>query len=76
MKCAKCGQEIVNSGNLVRLRLWGANAALHWPCFGKFLRDGAGDELERIAWQASALTTVTQATTRPADGEKYLNEPK
>jgi hypothetical protein len=49
MKCAKCGSDIVDSGNIVRLRLWGANAALHWPCLGKFLRAGAGDELERIA---------------------------
>jgi hypothetical protein len=76
MKCAKCGQEVVNSGNLVRLRLWGANAALHWRCFGKFLRDGAGDQLEHIAWEASALTTVNHPAAARARGEKLHDEPK
>jgi hypothetical protein len=71
MKCAKCDQEIVNSGNIVRLRLWGANAALHWPCFGKFLRDDAGEELERIAWNMSALTTINQGAAIPARDERY-----
>ena len=71
MKCAKCGQEIVNSGNIIRLRLWGANANLHWLCLGQFLRTGASDELERIAWQASALTTVNQTAPVPARDENY-----
>jgi hypothetical protein len=76
MKCGKCGQDIVDSGNIVRLRLWGASAALHWPCLGKFLRAEAGDELERIAWEASALTTVNHAVAVPARGEKFQDEPK
>ena len=49
MKCAKCGQAIAETGNRVAVKIYGGRAEFHFACFDGFLRDGAAEELERLA---------------------------
>ena len=76
MKCAKCRETIDEAANRVEVKLYGGRAKWHFACFGDFVRHGAADKLERIAWRES--TTAQPAAPGPvkARGEKYQDEPE
>jgi hypothetical protein len=74
MKCAKCRSEIAEAANSVRVKLYGGSAAFHFTCFGSFLRDGAGDELEQRAWRESTTAAPAAPAAARARGEKYKDK--
>ena len=76
MNCAKCRREIAEAANCVRVKLYGGSAAFHFACFGGFLREGAGDELEQRAWRQSTTAAPAAPTAARARGEKYQENPE
>lgn len=76
MKCAKCGQAIAETGNRVAVKIYGGRAEFHFACFDGFLRDGAAEELERLAWRESTTAQPAVPAAGRARGEKCQDEPE
>lgn len=76
MKCATCRREIAEAANWVRVKLYGGRAAFHFACFGGFLCEGAGDELEQRAWRESTTAAPAPPAAARSRGEKYQEKPE
>jgi hypothetical protein len=76
MKCAKCERQIEDNRARVALMLGDGRAALDWPCFEAMLRPGRAAMLMRLVREATISSRINGASSEPARGEKYQEEPK